>query len=228
MKSQEREITEDALRLSRNIFDRLGRGRGEDMGTHLEARRISATSRRREYLPIVSPINDEINELRVRLKKLAARNTEVSQSTSTSSFSAEIQQAPLPTGFRMSAMATYEGKTNPQDHLDAFNNQTDLLQVTTIARCKCFAVTLLGTTKKCIHQIEPDIVVSWRQLSSMFMHQFQGARKYATPLSRLSSIKQGPNETLKSYIKRFNDELTTIQNSPGEWGDDGSNLWGTT
>ena len=33
---------------------------------------------------------------------------------------------------------------------------------------------------------------------------------YATPLHRLASIKQGPKEMLKSYIKRFNDELTTI------------------
>ena len=46
----------------------------------------------------------------------------------------------------------------------------------------------------------------------MFMRQFQGECKYATPLSRLASIKQGPNETLKSYINRFNDELTTIHN----------------
>ena len=46
----------------------------------------------------------------------------------------------------------------------------------------------------------------------MFMRQFQGARKYAIPISRLSSIKQGPNETLKAYIKRFNDELATIHN----------------
>ena len=46
----------------------------------------------------------------------------------------------------------------------------------------------------------------------MFMRQFQGARKYVTPLSHLASIKQGPNETLKAYIKHFNDELTTIHN----------------
>ena len=46
----------------------------------------------------------------------------------------------------------------------------------------------------------------------MFMRQFQGAHKYATPLSCFSNIKQGPNETLKAYIKRFNDELTTIHN----------------
>ena len=43
-------------------------------------------------------------------------------------------------------------------------------------------------------------------------HQFQGARKYVTPLSRFVSIKQGPNKTLKLYIHHFNDELTTIHN----------------
>ena len=44
------------------------------------------------------------------------------------------------------------------------------------------------------------------------MHQFQGGRKYATLLSRLASIKHGSNETLKAYVKRFNEELATIHN----------------
>ena len=113
MKSQEKEPIKDALRLLRNIFDRLGQSRGEDMRTHLEARHNSATSRRREDLSIVSPINDEINELKARLEKLAARNVEVAPSTSTSPFSIEIQQAPLLARFRMPIMVTYEGKTDP-------------------------------------------------------------------------------------------------------------------
>ena len=50
---------------------------------NLEAKHTSATSRRRGEEPVVSPINDEINELRAKLEKLAARNTEAAQSTST-------------------------------------------------------------------------------------------------------------------------------------------------
>ena len=61
------------------------------MHTHLEARRTSVTSRRKKELPVISPINDEINELRVRLEKLATKNTEAAQSTSTLLFNAEIQ-----------------------------------------------------------------------------------------------------------------------------------------
>ena len=83
------------------------------MRTHLEARRTSATSRRRDELPVVSPINDEINEIRARLEKLAARNTEAAQSTAVLLFSAEIQQVLLLARFRMPTMETYEGKTNP-------------------------------------------------------------------------------------------------------------------
>ena len=70
------------------------------------------------------------------------------------------------------------------------------------------------TTKKWFRQIEPETVASWTQLSRLFMRQFHGTRKYTTPppLSRLASIKQGSNETLKAYVRRFNEELSTIHN----------------
>ena len=71
------------------------------MSTHLEARRASMTFRRRLEEAVVSPVNDEINELRARLEKLVTKNTEVPQSTSTSPFNVEIQKAPLPVSFRM-------------------------------------------------------------------------------------------------------------------------------
>ena len=46
------------------------------MRTHLAVRCTLATSKRREDLLVISPINDEINELTTRLETLAARNTE--------------------------------------------------------------------------------------------------------------------------------------------------------
>ena len=142
------------------MFNRLGRTQGEDRRTYLEAKRTSATSRRRQEEAVVSPVNDEINELKAQLEKLAAKNIETAQSTSTSPFSAEIQQAPLPAGFGTPTMAAYEGKIDPLDHLDAFNDQMDLLQVTLLARCWCFTVTLFGTAKKWIRQIEPETITS--------------------------------------------------------------------
>ena len=121
------ELIGNALRPSHNVFDLLGRNKDEDMHTHLDARHNSATSRRIHNPPTFSPLNDEIKELRDRLEKLVAKNIEATPTTMNSPFSAEIQQVPLPTGFRMPTMTTYEGKNDPQDHLDAFNDQMDLL-----------------------------------------------------------------------------------------------------
>ena len=163
-------------------------------------------------MPTFSPVHDEINELRKRLNKLAAKSSEATPSTTNSSFSLEIHQASLPVGFHMSTMTMYEAKTDPQDHLDTFNNQMGLLRVSSRARCRCFIVTLTARTKKWFRQIECKTVASWTQLSGLFMHQFQETRKCATLISLLASINQGPNKTLKAYFRRFNEELTTIHN----------------
>ena len=80
-------------------------------------------------------MHDEINEFRKRLDKLATKSSEATPSTTSSPFSLEIQQAPLPTGFYMPNMMIYEGKIGPQDQLDTFNDQMDLLQVSSWARC---------------------------------------------------------------------------------------------
>ena len=181
------------------------------MRIHLDARRTS-TSSKKNNVPTFSPMHDKINKLRKRLDKLAAKRSEATPSTTSPQFSLEIQQAPLPTGFYMPTMTIYEGKTDPQDHLDAFNDQMDLLQVSSWARCRCFVVTLTTTAKKWFRQIEPETVASWTQLLGLFMRQFQWARKYATPMSRLASINQVLHETLKAYIRQFNEELATIHN----------------
>ena len=119
--SQEREQTGGAHKPLRNVFDRLGQNAEQDLHAHLDARRTSASSKKNDVL-VFSPVQDEINELIKRLNKLAAKSSEATSSTTSSPFSLEIQQASLPAGFRTLTMTMYKGKTNPQDHLDAFND----------------------------------------------------------------------------------------------------------
>ena len=118
-------------------------------------------SSKKNDVPTFSPMHDEINELKKRLDKLAAKSSEATPSTTSSPFSLEIQLALLPTSFPMPTMMTYEGKTDPQDHLNIFNNQMDLLQISSWARCRCFAVMLTATTKKWFRKIKLKTIASW-------------------------------------------------------------------
>ena len=130
------------------------------MRVHLNARRTSSSSKKND-MPTFSPVHKEINELRNRLDKLTAKSSKATPSTTSLPLSLEIQQEPLPTSFCMPTITTYEGKTDPQDHLDAFNDQMDLLQLSSQAQYLCFAVTLTTMTKKWFRQIELETFASW-------------------------------------------------------------------
>ena len=60
----------------------------------------------------------------------------------------EICEARIPEGFKLPTMKSYEGKSNPQDHLDHFNNLIELHLVSEMAKYKVFIVTLTGGAKK--------------------------------------------------------------------------------
>ena len=94
------------------MFNRLGQNAEEDLRVHLDARITSASSKKND-VPTFAHVHDEINELRKRLDKLIAKSLEVAPFTTRSPFSLEIQQAPLPTGFCMPTIMTYEGKIDP-------------------------------------------------------------------------------------------------------------------
>ena len=126
--SQEKEQIGGGPKPTCNELDRLGQNADEDLCAHLEARRTSASSKMND-VPTFSLMHDEISELRKRLDMLTAKSSEATRATTSSPFSLEIEQASLPASFYMSTMTTYKGKTDPQDHLDVFNDQMDLLQV---------------------------------------------------------------------------------------------------
>ena len=88
-RSQEKERTGGASKLTRNVFDRLGQNVKKDLRAHLDAKRTSASSKKNDVLTF-SPMHDEINELKKRLDKLAAKSSKAIPSTTSLPFSLEI------------------------------------------------------------------------------------------------------------------------------------------
>ena len=125
-------------------------------------------------------------------------------------FTAEVLHYPLPSKFRMSQVETFDGVKDPVDHLNTYKNQMELHGYQDPVRCKAFAITLKGPVLAWFNRLPPSSISSFRELSIVFVSHFIGARTYRKPSYHLLTVKQGTQESLKSYVQRFNAESLKI------------------
>ena len=60
------------------------------------------------------------------------------------------------------------------------------------------------------NRLPPSSITLFRELSIAFVSYFIGARTYRKPSYHLLTVKQGSQESLKSYVQRFNTESLKI------------------
>ncbi|GAU10742.1 hypothetical protein TSUD_426460, partial [Trifolium subterraneum] len=53
-------------------------------------------------------------------------------------------------------------------------------------------------------------ITSWKDLCKQFTSHFTASRKHPKTEANLEAVRQGPNETLRSYIERFNKEAVQV------------------
>ncbi|XP_030936452.1 uncharacterized protein LOC115961653 [Quercus lobata] len=76
--------------------------------------------------------------------------------------------------------------------------------------CRVFPTTIKGLARVWFNKIPPNIVGSFEELSKLFVNNFIGGQRHKCSSSNLLTIKQGENESLRSFITRFNKEALTV------------------
>ena len=110
----------------------------------------------------------------------------------------------------MPQVEAFDGVKDPFDHLNTYKNQMELHGYLDPVRCRAFATTIKGPTLAWFNRISPSSIFSFKELSIAFVSHFIGARTYRKPSYHLLTIKQGSQESLKSYLQRFNAESLKI------------------
>ena len=76
--------------------------------------------------------------------------------------------------------------------------------------CRAFPTTLKGVARIWFNRLTPNSVSNFKELSAQFTAHFIGGHRYKNSTACLMSIKQREDETLRSYISRFNKEMLSI------------------
>ena len=127
-----------------------------------------------------------------------------------SPFTTEVLHFPLPAKFRMSLVEAFDGARDPVDHLNTYKNQMELHGYQDHVRCRAFAITLKGPALAWFNRLPPSSISSFKELSIAFVSHFIGVRTYRKPSYHLLTIKQSSQESLRSYVQRFNAESLKV------------------
>ena len=127
-----------------------------------------------------------------------------------SSFMAGVLHFPLPTKFRMPQIEAFDGTKDPVDHLNTYKNQMELHGYQDPVRGRASAVKLKGLAFAWFNRLLLALISSFKELNIAFVSHFIGARTYRKPSYHLLTVKQGPQENLRSYVQRFNSESLRV------------------
>ena len=76
--------------------------------------------------------------------------------------------------------------------------------------CRAFLTMLKGPARIWFNRLSPNLINTFKELSAQFTSHFIGGHRYKRSTACLMRIKQWENETLRSYITRFNKEALSI------------------
>ena len=149
-------------------------------------------------------LQQELSRVKEVVKRRAPDTMDTLVQQNESPFTAEVLRYPLPAKFRMPQVETFDGVKDP------VKNQMELHGYLDPVRCRAFATTLKGPSLAWFNRLPPSSITSFRELSIAFVSHFIGARKYRKLSYHLLTVKQGSQESLKSYVQRFNAESQKI------------------
>ena len=110
----------------------------------------------------------------------------------------------------MPQVEAYDGSKDPLNHLESFKTLMHLYVVLDEIMCRAFPTTLKGLARVWFSKLTPNTVSIFKKLSGYFVTHFIGGQRYKRSLASLLNIKQREDESLRSYVTRFNKEVLLI------------------
>ena len=111
-----------------------------------------------------------------------------------------------PHGFRMPEFVKFSGEDNrsTREHVSQFVAQLGEAADNDVFRVRLFSLSLTGTAFAWYAALPPNSINSWADMEQRFHeHFFTG--DYELGLADLASVRQGRDESVVEYLKRFRD-----------------------
>src|SRR5436190_6734854 len=142
-------------------------------------------------------------EPRRNRRRFSRRTSDSSDSENESPLATHILNAHLPR-FKMPQLERYDGSGDPDDHVQTYRTSMRLQGANDSLLCLAFSTTLKKAAREWYNNLAPGSVGSFRDLSRYFRSQFAAGKRRKKNPAQLLAITQKEDETLRSFVNRFN------------------------
>ncbi|XP_072076625.1 uncharacterized protein [Arachis hypogaea] len=149
-----------------------------------------------------TPQDNEDGDPRDNEKRAETDGDELDNSTGP--FTADIMNFQLPRQFTLPTTLTpYDGLGDPKQHIKKFRSIMIVNGASDPILCRCFPSFLDGPAPDWFCSLPADSISRFQELAKQFEDHFAASAIYLHDSYYLTTIKQGPQESLKDYITRF-------------------------
>lgn len=117
-----------------------------------------------------------------------------------------VKEAPPPWRFQLPSLRSYNGTTDPFDHIHSFTTKMDILAIDDEIICRAFATTLDGSARKWYNRLLANSIDSFKEFSRGSCNNFDSNRKIDKSSAFLRAVKQEKGKTFKDFFACFNEE----------------------
>ena len=127
-----------------------------------------------------------------------------------SPFTEWISDEPKPKDFVVPTMQSFDGSSDPVDHLYQFQQKMAIETKSEALSCKAFSTTLSGLAMMWFRQLKPKSINDFTSLCQVFMKQYGSNRKYQKTMDDLYQMEQKEEENPRDYLYRFTGVMNQI------------------
>ncbi|RRT45130.1 hypothetical protein B296_00050491 [Ensete ventricosum] len=159
-----------------------------------------STSSLREQLRLVNQRIDDVCRI-LRTKDKCAKGP-----LRGSPFVQEIQDAPIPSHFRLPMLEAYDGSSDITKHVAVFHAQMTLYDTSDVIMCWAFPMTLRGIVRGWYSRLPPSSIHSFNQLTREFEGNFFSSARPKPTAASLLGMRQKEEEHIGQYLACFTNE----------------------
>ncbi|RWW49448.1 hypothetical protein BHE74_00044389 [Ensete ventricosum] len=153
-------------------------------------------------------VNECLDEVQKEVTKSKEEATENFKHKSP--FAPEIWDKPVPANFKLPVLESYDGSSDPTEHIAAFRAQMPLYDSFDALMCQFFLTTLRGPAQMWYDRLQPTSIISFDQLVRELEQNFLANARPKSTAASLLGIAQGREEPLAQFVNRFAIESQAI------------------